>query len=198
MVLVANYDAGHTDSTPDVVRRFAAGKPAVRFVAEPKDGRGMGWDMRRGLEAARGEHLVVIDGDSQNPVADVFRAYEEMVRTGVDVIKGRRVKRGDGPYRRLTSLVYNLLFMVMFGTRSLWDINGKPKGIRRDALRPMDLHSDDWFIDAEIVLAAKRAGMRVGELSVHFNANEKRASFVKPWAVVEFLVNMVCYRLNRR
>lgn len=198
MVLVANYDEGDRDSTPDVVRRFAANKPTVRFVAEPKQDRAMGWDMRCGLEAARGDCLVVIDGDTQNPVADVVRAYEKMARTGVDVLKGRRVKRGDGPYRRLTSLVYNLLFMVMFGTYSLWDINGKPKGIRREAVRGMGLRSDGWFIDAEIVLAAKRAGMRISELPVHFNANEKRASFVKPWAIVEFLVNMVRYRFRRR
>lgn len=198
MILVANYDEGDDDCTPDVVRRFSANNSTVRFVAEPKHGRAMGWDMRCGLEAARGDCLVVIDGDTQNPVADVVRAYEKMVRTGVDVLKGRRVKRADGPYRRLTSVVYNLLFMVMFGTYSLWDINGKPKGIRRDAVQGMDLRSDGWFIDAEIVLAAKRAGMSVGELPVHFNANEKRASFVRPWAIVEFLVNMVRYRFHRR
>ena len=93
----------------------------------------MGWDMRSGLETAKGSTLVVIDGDGQNPVEDVLRMYEEMERTGVDVCKGRRVVRDDGPYRRLLSAVYNLLFRVLFRTGDLADINAKRA---RDARRP--------------------------------------------------------------
>jgi hypothetical protein len=61
----------------------------------------------------------------------------------------------------------------------------------------MELQSDDWFIDAEIVLAARRAGLRVNELPVVFNRNEERASFVRADAILEFLRNMARARLKR-
>jgi glycosyltransferase involved in cell wall biosynthesis len=195
MVLVANYDRSD-DCTPEVVRDFAAHHENVRTVIEPKAG-AMGWDMRTGLAAATGDYLVVIDGDAQNPIGDVLRMYREMRRTRVDVMKGRRTSRFDGPYRRLVSFGYNLMFAVLFHTRGLWDINGKPKGMTRAAYEQLGLTSDDWFIDAEIVLNARRAEMRVAELPVTFNRNEERASFVRPSAIVEFLRNMLRRRMRQ-
>jgi glycosyltransferase involved in cell wall biosynthesis len=197
LVLVANYHAGGDDRTPDIVQALAEQLDGVRTVIKPKEG-AMGWDMRSGLEAATGLYLVVIDGDAQNPVEDVLRMYREMRRTGADVMKGRRIARFDGPYRRAVSGLYNGLFMALFRTRGLWDINGKPKGVTRDAYDQLALRSNDWFIDAEIVLEARRAGLRVGELPVVFNRNEERASFVRTSAIVEFLRNMVRTRLTRR
>jgi glycosyltransferase involved in cell wall biosynthesis len=197
LVLVANYHDGHADRTPEIVRAFAAGRDTVIPVIHAKEG-AMGWDMRMGFDAASGDHLVVIDGDAQNPVEDVLRMYRRMTETGVDVMKGRRIARFDGPYRRAISEVYNLAFVVLFGTRGIWDVNGKPKALTRAAYEALDLSSDDWFIDAEIVLSARRLGLTVAELPVIFHRNEERASFVRPAAILEFLRNMGRQRLNRR
>jgi glycosyltransferase involved in cell wall biosynthesis len=196
LVLVANYDRGRPDSTPEIVAGFAAGRENTRTVIEAKEG-AMGWDMRKGLEAAAGNYLVVIDGDAQNPVEDVLRMYREMDRTGTDVMKGRRIARFDGLKRRIVSGVYNTMFVLLFRTRGLWDINGKPKGMTRSAYERLHLRSDDWFIDAEIVLAARREGLQISELSVVFNRNEERASFVRASAILEFLRNMARSRLRR-
>jgi glycosyltransferase involved in cell wall biosynthesis len=189
LVLVANYHPGQEDKTGDIIERFAADHDGVRTVIEPKKG-GMGWDMRSGFAAARGDYMVAIDGDAQNPVEDVLRMYREMKRTGADVMKGRRIARFDGLYRRVVSEVYNALFKVLFRTGGLWDINGKPKGITRAAYERLRLSSDDWFIDAEIVLAARRTGQRIVEMPVVFNRNDERASFVRVGAIWEFLRNM--------
>jgi glycosyltransferase involved in cell wall biosynthesis len=197
LVLVANYDPDREDSTPGIVEEFAAAHENVRAVEGPKEG-AMGWDMRSGLDAATGRYMIVIDGDAQNPVEDVLRMFREMRRTGAEVMKGRRTSRFDGLYRRFVSWVYNLLFLVLFRTQGLWDINGKPKGLTRAAFERMELRSDDWFIDAEIVLQARWAGLRVAEMPVVFNRNEERASFVRLAAIGEFLRNMVRARLRRR
>ncbi len=163
---------------------------------EPKQG-AMGWDMRRGLEAARGSFLVVIDGDEQNPFEDVLRAYRLLVDSGADLVKGRRAERFDGPLRHLVSVVYNALFLLLFRTRGLWDINGKPKGLRRSAYEQLKLGADDWFIDAEIVLQARDLGLTIKELPVVFHQNQARRSFVRSEAVLEFLRNMARVRLGR-
>ena len=147
----------------------------------------MGWDMRSGLAAAQGDYLVVIDGDAQNPVEDLVKMYREMKATGADVMKGRRIARFDGPYRRVVSGVFNALFMVVFRTHGLWDINGKPKGMTRRAYEQLQLTSDDWFIDAEIMISARRLGFEVAEMPVVFRRNDERASFVRVSAISEFL-----------
>ncbi len=196
MILVGNYDAGDaSDETPQVCAAVSADLSRARAVAEPKRG-GMGWDMRSGLGAARGDFLVVIDGDGQNPVDDVLRAYERHRETGADLVIGRRVVRGDGIVRKLVSSVYNRLFALMFGTWDLSDVNGKPKGMTRSALERMQLNADDWFIDAEIVLEARRLGLRIEEFPVRFLENRHRSSFVRWRTVGEFVVNMVKRRLG--
>jgi glycosyltransferase involved in cell wall biosynthesis len=197
LVLVANYWPDDDDPTPRIVERFAAGRDNVVTVIEEKRG-AMGWDMRAGLEAAHGDYLVVIDGDAQNPVEDVVRMYRQMKESGVDFMKGRRTTRFDGFYRRLISVGYNLSFRLIFRTGPLWDINGKPKAMTRAAYKQMNLKSDDWFIDAELVLAARSLGLAIEEMPVVFRENEERSSFVRFSAIAEFVVNMLKARLRTR
>jgi glycosyltransferase involved in cell wall biosynthesis len=196
LVVVANKWPNANDETPEVARTFAAGKERVVTVIQEKRG-GMGWDMRSGFDAAAGDVMVVIDGDAQNPVADVVKLYRLMRERNADVGKGRRVARHDGPYRRLVSLVYNLAFQLLFRTRGVWDVNGKPKGLTRKAYAVLQPRSDDWFIDAEIVLGARERGLEIVELPVTFFRNNERASFVKPGAIVEFARHMLRRRFRR-
>jgi glycosyltransferase involved in cell wall biosynthesis len=196
LILVANYwrDAG--DRTPEAVRALARGRESVRTVAHPKQG-GMGWDMRSGLQLARGEYLVVIDGDGQVPPHFAVEAYKFLKETAADVVKGRRHSRDDGSIRSLTSVTYNSAFRVLFGSRGLWDINGRPKALTRAAYERLNLGTDDWFTDAELVLKARRLGLRVVEMPVYFLANPVRASFVGPGTVFEFVRNMLAWRFGR-
>jgi hypothetical protein len=152
--------------------------------------------MRRGLEAASGASLVVIDGDEQNPFEDVLRAHRLLESSGADLVKGRRTSRFDGPLRHFVSLAYNATFLALFRTQGLWDINGKPKGLRRSAYEQLRLTADDWFIDAEIVLQARDLGMTITELPVVFHENRDRRSFVHVGAVLEFLKNMARSRFG--
>jgi glycosyltransferase involved in cell wall biosynthesis len=196
LVLVANQDPARPDPTGGVVEEFAKDRDTVVTVMEEKHG-AMGWDMRSGLAAASGNYLVVIDGDAQNPVDDVLKMYRRMAATGVDVMKGRRIARFDGPYRRCVSTIYNLAFALFFRTRGIWDVNGKPKGLTRAAYEALDLQSDDWFIDAEIVLSARRQGLSIAELPVIFQRNDERASFVGLGAILEFIRNMARQRWRK-
>ena len=196
LVLVANYWPGYVDRTPALASEYANVRPHVRTVAKPKRGH-MGWDFRSGLAAARGRYLVVIDGDGQVPVHYAIDVYRELVSSGADIVKGRRYAREDGSVRTVNSLGYNLAFRLLFGTRGLWDINGRPKGMTREACELLALETDDWFTDAEIVLKARERRLDIREIPVRFLRNEARTSFVGLGTVREFVVNMVRWRLAR-
>jgi glycosyltransferase involved in cell wall biosynthesis len=172
--------------------------PYVRLLAEPKHGR-MGWDMRRGLEACRGKYIGVIDGDGQFPVEAIFSCFAKIKSDNFDVVKTYRVERHDSSYRRLISTVYNWLFHRFFrGSSNLRDVNSKPKIMTRKAYERMTLESDDWFIDAELILNCVNLNLRVYEIPVEFQSLGKRKSFVKPGAIFEFLKHMIEYRFGSR
>jgi hypothetical protein len=196
VILVANYWPGTADRTPEHAAAFARHHPHVTVVARAKAG-GMGWDLRSGLEVARGSFLVYLDGDGQVSTLDALKVYRRLKATRADVAKGRREVREDGSVRTLTSLGYNVLFRLLFRTAPLWDINGQPKGLTRSAYERLNLRTDDWFTDAELVLKARGAGLKIVEVPVHFLPRRTRGSLVGLGTVWEFVVNMARWRLGR-
>ena len=195
LVLVGNYVEGSGDTTPDVVRELAAGDPRIVCSAVAKQGM-MGWDMRSGLDLATGACLAVIDGDGQVLVEDLVRVYRLLREQGLDLAKTYRMRRGDGLKRKLFSLVFNGLFHFLFPGLAVRDVNAKPKILTRAAYERLALRSDDWFIDAEILIQARRLGFRIGEIETEFLGLTGRRSFISMAAVVEFLRNLWRYRLR--
>lgn len=192
IVLVANYDSTD-DPTPEVVSRLC--KTAKHFVPviRKKEGK-MGWDLKTGLDAATGECLAFIDGDGQTIPSDIMRLYSLLRNEGLDFCKIYRETRGDSLLRRIISVLFNSLFRLMFPSVRVKDINAKPKLITRTAYHQMVLTSDDWFIDAEIVLEAHRLALRFKEIPGDALANSWRKSFIGISAVCEFLKNLLRYR----
>ena len=197
LVLVANYHEGEDDPTPEIVRRFALSCARVKTVTDIKEGM-MGWDMRSGLRCATGAHLAVIDGDGQMPSSDIVKTYRVLQVAGYDLVKTFRAERFDGIYRIWLSRGYNLLFHLLFPSSAKFrDINAKPKVMTRAAYESMNLISNDWFTDAEIMIEALRNHLNVGEVSTIFLNNERRATFLRAATILEFLRNLIYYRFQR-
>ena len=195
IVLVANYVAGDDDQTPRITSEMAKGSPRIKVVAQPKEGM-MGWDMRSGFEASTGRVLAVIDGDGQFPASDIRRVYRELLARNLDLCQTYRVRREDGWGRVIVSRVYNIIFRLLFPGTGLHDINAKPKVMTRDAYQSFRLSSTDWFIDAEIVIQARRNKLRLGEISSVFGKGRGRQSFVNTATVLEFIKNLIVFRVR--
>jgi glycosyltransferase involved in cell wall biosynthesis len=193
LVLVGNYLEGDDDPTPEVVRALAAADPRIVCSTLPKRGM-MGWDMRTGMALATGEVIAVIDGDGQVKAGDLVRLYRALLDGGFDLALSRRVRRADGLARRALSATYNLAFGLLFPGLGAHDVNAKPKLLRRQAFERLQLTADDWFIDAELMIQARRLGFRICELPTEFLGLGGRRSFVSARAVVEFLRNLLLYR----
>jgi len=196
IVLVANYWPGTGDRTATVCRELAGRLPCLRVLAEPKLG-AMGWDMRKGLDACRGKYIGVIDGDGQFPVEAIFSCFAKIKCGEHQFVKTYRVRRADGFYRRCISTFYNWLFHLLFpDSRHLRDINSKPKIMTREAYQQMTLSSDDWFVDAEIMLNCLALKLKTYEIPVQFQSLKRRASFVKPGAIWQFFRKLIAYRFR--
>ena len=195
IILVANYIEGTNDQTMMYVNQIAKTDKAFVVVSKPKKGM-MGWDMREGLNCAKGNLLCVIDGDGQFPHESIKQCYESISKGPYELVKTYRVIRKDGFYRKFISSAYNFLFSILFGT-SFKDINSKPKIFTREVYSKMSLTSDDWFIDAEIMININRLNIRYHELPIDFQELSGRKSFVKMGAILEFTRNMLIHRFKK-
>lgn len=189
IVLVGNYEPGSDDRTPEIVRRLAAETENVRAITEPKEGM-MGWDMRRGLDACTGRFVAIIDGDGQFPLESLIACLLKIQREDLDLVMTYRTDRRDGLTRRVLSFFWNILFRFAFPSLRVRDVNSKPKVFKREKLAALTLTSDDWFIDAEMVIQAGKNGFRIGQIPIHFETLRGRKSFVRLSAAMEFWRNL--------
>ncbi len=194
LVLVANYWPGTGDRTPQVAAQMAQHNARLKVIAKPKAG-AMGWDMRCGLDAARGKVLAVIDGDGQFHANDIVKLYRELRRDHLDLCQTYRTERRDRWERKIVSKLYNGLFRIIFPGVDLSDINSKPKMMTRELYDSLHLTSSDWFIDAEIIISARRLGCRIGQIPSIFEKKEGR-SYVGFSTLIEFIKNLVIFRIR--
>lgn len=195
IVLVGNYIKESNDMTPEIVKDIASKNPKIKFSALEKKGM-MGWDMKTGLALVSGSYIAVIDGDDQMPVEDLIKVYRKIKTENLDLVKTYRVKRGDDEWRKFISLFYNIFFKILFPGLNSRDINSKPKIFSFETCKKFDLSSDDWFIDAEIMIKARRMGLKIGEIPTYFRGLRCRRSFVKPSAILEFAKNLIIFRIK--
>ena len=197
LVLVANYKRGeeNTDQTPKIVRELGRKQKNIVVVAREKEGM-MGWDMRTGLDSARGKFVAVIDGDGQMPPEDIVNVFRALSSGPYDVAKTYRNTRFDGWQRVVISRVYNLIVKILFPKVCARDLNSKPKVFTSEALKKLDLKSDDWFIDAEMMIKGTYLDFKIIETPTTFYPNANRPSFVSKTAIFEFIGNLIKYRIK--
>ena len=197
LILVGNYLENRPEQTPEIVKALERANPRIVSVAKKKAGM-MGWDMRMGLAAATGKYISVIDGDGQMPVGDLVKVYRKIKNENYDLVKTVRTTREDGAWRIIISTVFNILVRLLFPTVRSKDVNSKPKILTRASYERLDLSSNDWFIDAEIMIQAGNLGFRVAELPTYFNAPTRNSgSFINFFTILEFVKNLIRFRITK-
>jgi glycosyltransferase involved in cell wall biosynthesis len=130
----------------------------LRFVKNE----GQSAAMLAGIAAARGECIVMLDGDLQNDPADIPRLIEAL-EGGADLVCGYRARRADSLTKKITSRVANFVRSRFVGD-GVRDTGCTLKAMRREcasALVPFKgVHR---FIPALV----KNAGFKLTEIPVN-------------------------------
>lgn len=189
-------DNGSSDRTAEIIRQLVSENPRLK-AASVQVNQGFGWGVICGLEKAQGRFIGYMGSDGQVVSQDVVKVFNGVAVNGYDIAKVKRVVRGDGFARKVLSLCYNWFFAWLFQLRSM-DINGTPKIFRGELLKEFDLVSKDWFIDAELMIKASYLKLRFTEISISFFPRHQGRSNVNAMTVVEFLKNMLSYKIGGR
>jgi polyisoprenyl-phosphate glycosyltransferase len=95
-------DDGSRDRTPEILDRIASRDPRVRVLHLSRPF-GHQLALTAGLDHARGDAVVLIDGDLQDP-PEVIPQLVERWREGIDVVVAkRRVRSGETRFKLLTA-----------------------------------------------------------------------------------------------
>jgi dolichol-phosphate mannosyltransferase len=155
-------DDGSTDRTLVCLTKT----PKVRVLHFEKNA-GQSAAMYAGTNAARGDVVVLIDGDLQNDPADIPRLLAEIER-GADLVCGYRLRRKDTVVKLITSRIANFV-RSRFTRDGVRDTGCTLKAMRRECVRTLvPFKGMHRFIPALV----KGAGYRLVEVPVNHRARK--------------------------
>lgn len=140
--------------------------------------------MKSGFEAATGDLVLYTDADLPFDMHDVHKAIRLLRYYDADVVSAYRFDRtGEGWVRTVYSSLYNGLVRVLFGVR-FRDINFAFKLCRTSIFDKVTLRSEGSFIDAELIVKAKRHGFEVIQFGVDYFPRTRGVSTLSSPAVI--------------
>jgi glycosyltransferase involved in cell wall biosynthesis len=180
-------DDASTDATPAIADRLAAEDPHVRVVHHPVN-RKLGGSMKTGFAAATGDVVLYSDADLPFDMAEVSKAVRLMAYYQADVVSAFRFDRtGEGAMRVVYTMVYNFLIKRMFGVR-MRDINFAFKLCRTRIFEHVTLRSEGSFIDAELIIRAKKLGYDVVQFGVDYFPRTRGESTLASSSVIRTIL----------
>jgi glycosyltransferase involved in cell wall biosynthesis len=160
-----------SDRTLEVARAFAADHPQLKVLH--LEGRGKGLAVREGMLGARGEYRFICDADLSMPIEEIGNFLPPKLED-FDIAIGSREapgsKRYDEPYyRHLGGRLINLVIRLLI-LPGLQDTQCGFKCFKAATTGKL-FHMQTltgWSFDIELLFMARRLGMRVAEVPIHW------------------------------
>ena len=160
---VVVVDDGSTDDTREQVEGMF--DPGVRLVRHGSN-LGYGAALRTGFRAASMDLVFFTDADLQFDAREIDRLLPWIGE--FDIVAGYRSPRQDPWMRRANAAAWGLALYGAFGL-DVEDVNCAFKLFRRVVLDGLPIDSDGAFVNAEILLRARRRGYTIKQVPVsHF------------------------------
>ena len=176
-VLVA--DNGSTDGSQQIA--IAEG---ARVIAVPT--RGYGAALMAGIEAARGEYVLMADADASYDFGHLPRFLNKLEQ-GYDLVMGNRfsgeIKPGAMPllHRYLGNPVLSFIGRLFFGI-PVRDFHCGIRAMRRDAILGLRLQTTGMEFASEMVVKSSLAGLRIAEVPTTLSPDGRsRPPHLRTW-----------------
>ena len=185
---VVVVDNGSTDDS--AAQAEAAGARVIHH-----SDKGYGNALKRGFREARGRYLVMGDCDGTYE----FGELDPLVRPledDCDLVMGNRLTAMLAPgampwaHRHIGTPLISLILRIFTGAK-VTDSQCGIRGIRRDAVESLGLKSPGMEFASEMILKAKRAGLRIKQVDVPYyvrTGESKLSTFRDGWRHLKFLL----------
>lgn len=145
---------------------------------------GKGASLRKGFEILKNRDyaaVIVMDADGQHLSEDVDSFLHRYEKTRAGIVVGNRMHRPEGmPVIRWMTNVFMSWLISAICRQRIPDTQCGFRLVSMEALRALDLKTDRFEIESEMLIEAARAGFRIESVSIT-TVYEGQTSAIHPW-----------------
>ena len=165
-------DDGSRDGSREILQELASAKPQVRVFLQPQN-MGKGAALRRGIQEATGDFVIIQDADLEYDPAEYPSLLGPLMQDKADVVYGSRFL-GGGPHRVLYfwhSVGNSILTLLSNAVTdlNLTDMETCYKAFRREVIQSIELKEARFGFEPEVTVKIAKRRLRVYEVGISYS-----------------------------
>lgn len=167
-------DDGSTDGTTRIVLELAEKMEGVRALLQDKN-QGKGAAIRRGIQEAKGEFLIIQDGDLEYDPTEYIKLLEPLLSGQADVVYGSRFMSGPRRVHLFWHTVANKILTLLTNITTnlnLTDMETCYKLFRTDLIKKIPLRSNRFGFEPEVTAKIAKLGCRIFEVPISYSGRD--------------------------
>ena len=170
-------DGNSTDGTIEIVK-----DTNCKLIIEPR--RGYGVALRTGMKAAKGDVVIMVDGDGTYEVKHVNRLLQRLVETDAEMCLATRMYDPDKAMglmnfvgNKIITFCFNMLYK-----QNLSDTQSGFRAISHSALEKLDFKETDMAFATEMLAKFAKKGFRMVEVPSSYKIRKYGKTKLKPFS----------------
>jgi dolichol-phosphate hexosyltransferase len=161
-------DGNSTDGTIEIVKDTNF----CRLIIEPR--RGYGLALRTGMKNAKGNIIVMVDGDGTYEVRHINRMLDKMVEKDVDMVLATRMYDPNKAMGLMNFIGNKMItwFYDFFYSQFLSDTQSGFRAISHEAIDNVKLTEDDMAYATEMLIKFAKEGYNMVEVPTTYKARK--------------------------
>ncbi len=164
-------DDGSRDGSREILAELEANHTALKVLLQPRN-MGKGAALRRGIQEATGDFVIIQDADLEYDPADYPLLLDPLLQGKADVVYGSRFL-GGAPHRvlyfwhsvgnRALTLLSNCLTDI-----NLTDMETCYKAFRREVIQSIPIKENRFGFEPEITVKVAKRHLRIYEVGISY------------------------------